>query len=270
MPTAAAHATADAVIDVRGVCTRFGDAVVHDGVDLSVHRGEVFALVGGSGSGKSTLLREIIALQQPAAGSIRVFGQEVVGLGDEHALPLRRRWGVMFERGALFSSLTVSENVGMVLAEHTALPLTLIREVAAVKIALTGLPPDAGAKYPSELSGGMRKRAALARALALDPELLFLDEPTAGLDPLSASGIDELVTSLSEGLNLTIMMVTHDLDLLWHTAHRVAVLGQGRIVGLGTMAGLSHSDDAVVRQYFHGPRGRAAHEQAREQAWKTR
>lgn len=264
------HASADPVIDVRGVCTRFGAAVVHDGVDLSVHRGEVFALVGGSGSGKSTLLREIIALQQPAAGSIRVFGQEVVGLGEEQALTLRRRWGVMFERGALFSSLTVAENVAMVLAEHTALPPSLIRELAAVKIALTGLPPDAGAKYPSELSGGMRKRAALARALALDPELLFLDEPTAGLDPLSASGIDELVTGLSQGLNLTIMMVTHDLDLLWHTAQRVAVLGQGRIVGLGTMAELSHSMDAVVRQYFHGPRGRAAHEQAREQAWKTR
>jgi phospholipid/cholesterol/gamma-HCH transport system ATP-binding protein len=269
IPGAAAPA-ADAVIDVRGVHTRFGQSVVHDGVDLAVRRGEVFALVGGSGSGKSTLLREIIALQQPSAGSIRVFGHEVAGLGDAQALPLRRRWGVMFERGALFSSLTVAENVGMVLAEHTALSPQLIREVAAVKIALTGLPADAGAKYPSELSGGMRKRAALARALALDPELLFLDEPTAGLDPLSASGIDELVTSLSEGLHLTIMMVTHDLDLLWHTAHRVAVLGRGRIVGLGTMAELATSSDDVVRQYFHGPRGRAAHQQAGEQAWKTR
>ena len=172
----------------------------------------------------------------------------------------------MFERGALFSSLTVAENVGMVLAEHTDLPPHLIREVAAVKIALTGLPADAGAKYPSELSGGMRKRAALARALALDPELLFLDEPTAGLDPLSASGIDELVRSLRDGLGLTIMMVTHDLDLLWRAADRVAVLGRNRIVGVGTMNELSHSDDAVVRQYFHGPRGRAA----LEQAWKTK
>jgi len=254
------------VIDVRGVHTRFGHAVVHDGVDLRVTAGEVFALVGGSGSGKSTLLREIIALQQPAAGSIRVFDQEVVGLDDQRALPLRRRWGVMFERGALFSALTVAENVGMVLAEHTDLPPHLIREVAAVKIALTGLPADAGAKYPSELSGGMRKRAALARALALDPELLFLDEPTAGLDPQSASGIDELVRSLRDALSLTIMMVTHDLDLLWAAADRVAVLGKGRIVGLGTMNELSRSDDAVVRQYFHGPRGRAA----LEQAWKTR
>ncbi|MFO1219939.1 MAG: ATP-binding cassette domain-containing protein [Burkholderiaceae bacterium] len=259
-------ADANAVIEVRGVHTRFGQAVVHDGVDLSVRPGEVFALVGGSGSGKSTLLREIIALQQPVAGSIRVFGQEVVGLADEQALALRRRWGVMFERGALFSALTVAENVTMVLEEHTDLPPALRREVAAVKIALSGLPGDAGAKYPSELSGGMRKRAALARALALDPELLFLDEPTAGLDPLSASGIDELVKSLSEGLRLTIMMVTHDLDLLWHAADRVAVLGQGRIVGLGTMTELSGSQHPVVRQYFHGPRGRAA----QEQAWKTR
>jgi len=266
MPTAANAPQAGAVIDVRSICTRFGDAVVHDNVALSVNAGEVFALVGGSGSGKSTLLREIIVLQRPVSGSIRVFGQEVIGLSDGQALPLRRRWGVMFERGALFSSLTVAENVGMVLAEHTDLPPHLIREVAAVKIALTGLPADAGAKYPSELSGGMRKRAALARALALDPELLFLDEPTAGLDPLSASGIDELVRSLREGLGLTIMVVTHDLDLLWRAADRVAVLGKGHIVGVGTMNELSDSDDPLVRQYFHGPRGRAA----LEQAWKIK
>ena len=255
-----------ASVDVRGVCTRFGAAVVHEDVSLAVAAGEIFALVGGSGSGKSTLLREIILLQAPVSGSIRVFGQEVVGLGDEEALPLRRRWGVMFERGALFSSLTVTENVGMVLREHTELGDRLIREVAAVKIALTGLPPDAGPKYPSELSGGMRKRASLARALALDPELLFLDEPTAGLDPLSASGIDELVRSLRETLGLTIMMVTHDLDLLWQAADRVAVLGKGHIVGVGAMNELSHSDDPLVRQYFHGPRGRAAW----QQAWKPR
>ena len=257
---------AAAVIDVRGIRTRFGAAVVHEDVSLTVNHGEIFALVGGSGSGKSTLLREIILLQQPASGSIRVFGEEVVGLSDDDALPLRRRWGVMFERGALFSSLTVAENVGMVLHEHTDLPERLVREIAAVKIALTGLPLDAGPKYPSELSGGMRKRASLARALALDPELLFLDEPTAGLDPLSASGIDELVCSLREGLGLTIMMVTHDLDLLWRAADRVAVLGKGRIVGIGSMTELSHSDDPLIRQYFHGPRGRAA----LEQAWKRK
>jgi phospholipid/cholesterol/gamma-HCH transport system ATP-binding protein len=254
----------DTVVEVRGVYTRFGKAVVHEDVNLSVRRGEIFALVGGSGSGKSTLLREIILLQPPVSGSIRVFGHEVLGLNDEEALPLRRRWGVMFERGALFSSLTVAENVGMVLQEHTQLGEAFIREIAAVKIALTGLPRDAGPKYPSELSGGMRKRASLARALALDPELLFLDEPTAGLDPLSASGIDELVRNLRDGLGLTIMMVTHDLDLLWRAADRVAVLGQGHIVGAGTMTELSRSDEPLIRQYFYGPRGRAA----REQAWK--
>jgi len=266
MSASAPAPAAAAIIEVSGVHTRFGDAVVHEDVSLSVRPGEIFALVGGSGSGKSTLLREIILLQPPVSGSIRVFGQEVVGLGDEEALPLRRRWGVMFERGALFSSLTVTENVGMVLHEHTGLGERLIREIAAVKIALTGLPPDAGPKYPSELSGGMRKRASLARALALDPELLFLDEPTAGLDPLSASGIDELVRSLRETLGLTIMMVTHDLDLLWQAADRVAVLGKGHIVGVGTMSELAQSDDPLVRQYFHGPRGRAAW----QQAWKPK
>jgi phospholipid/cholesterol/gamma-HCH transport system ATP-binding protein len=256
----------DAVIEVRDLNTRFGSAVVHENVSLSVRPGEIFALVGGSGTGKSTLLREVILLQPPVSGSIRVFGQEVIGLSDDEALPLRRRWGVMFERGALFSSLTVAENVGMVLHEHTRLGEELIRELAAVKIALTGLPADAGAKYPSELSGGMRKRASLARALALDPELLFLDEPTAGLDPLSATGIDELVRSLRDGLGLTIMMVTHDLDLLWRAADRVAVLGRNHIVGVGTMNELSQDDDPLVRQYFYGPRGRAA----REQAWKPK
>ncbi len=251
---------ASAVVDIRGLNTRFGRNVVHDNVSLSVRPGEIFALVGSSGCGKSTLLRTIIMLLQPVSGSIRVFDQEVLGLSDEEALPLRRRWGVMFERGALFSSLTVAENVGMVLREHTQLSAQLIEEVAAMKIALTGLPADAGAKYPSELSGGMRKRAALARAIALDPELLFLDEPTAGLDPLSASGIDELVRSLRDALGLTIMMVTHDLDLLWRAADRVAVLGEGNILGVGTMTELSRSDHPIIREYFYGPRGRAARE----------
>jgi phospholipid/cholesterol/gamma-HCH transport system ATP-binding protein len=210
------------------------------------------------------MLREVILLQPPASGSIRVFGREVVGMSDEQALPLRRRWGVVFERGALFSSLTVAENVGMVLHEHTRLSPRIIAEIAAVKIALTGLPADAGPKYPSELSGGMRKRAALARALALDPELLFLDEPTAGLDPISATGIDELVCSLRDALGLTIVMATHDLDLLWRVADRVAVLGSRHILGVGTMAELAQRTDPLIREYFYGPRGRAA----REQAWK--
>jgi phospholipid/cholesterol/gamma-HCH transport system ATP-binding protein len=255
-----------AVIEIERLNTRFGDAVVHEDVSLTVRRGEIFALVGASGCGKSTLLREIILLQAPVSGSIRVFGRDVIGLSDEDALPLRRRWGVMFERGALFSGLTVTENVGMVLTEHTPVSDRLAAEIAAVKIALTGLPPDAGPKYPSELSGGMRKRAALARALALDPELLFLDEPTAGLDPLSAVGIDELVRNLRDALGLTIMMVTHDLDLLWRAADRVGVLHEGRVLGVGTMEELSRSDHPLVREYFYGPRGRAA----REQAWKQR
>jgi phospholipid/cholesterol/gamma-HCH transport system ATP-binding protein len=255
-----------AVIHIRDLTSRFGTHVVHDNISLAVQPGEIFALVGSSGCGKSTLLRTILMLLQPVSGSIRVFGREVIGLDDEQALPLRRRWGVMFERGALFSSLTVLENVSMVLREHTRLSPRLIDEVAMLKIALTGLPADAAAKYPSELSGGMRKRAALARALALDPELLFLDEPTAGLDPLSASGIDELVRNLRDGLGLTIMMVTHDLDLLWRAADRVAVLGEGHILGVGTMTELSHFDHPIIREYFYGPRGRAA----REQAWKKK
>ena len=256
----------DAVIDIRNLHTRYGKAVVHEDASLSVRPGEIFSLVGASGCGKSTLLRAVIMLLQPVSGSIKVFGQEVIGLSDDEALPLRRRWGVMFERGALFSSLTVAENVGMVLHEHTNLSKSLIDEVVALKIALTGLPADAGAKYPNELSGGMRKRAALARAIALDPELLFLDEPTAGLDPLSASGIDELVKSLRDVLGLTIMMVTHDLDLLWRTADRVAVLDKGQILGIGSMTELSKMDHPLVREYFYGPRGRAA----REQAWKKK
>ena len=256
----------EAVVEVTNLCTRFGTTLVHDNVSLEVRRGEIFAIAGASGCGKSTLLREIILLERPASGSIRVFGREVLGLGDVEALPLRKRWGVMFERGALFSSLTVSENVGLPLREHTELGNALIDELAAIKIALAGLPPSAGAKYPNELSGGMRKRAALARAIVLDSELLFLDEPTAGLDPLSASGFDELVQHLKETLGLTIMMVTHDLDLLWRVADRVAVLGEGRVLGVGSMEELSQSDHPMVREYFYGPRGRAA----REQAWKRK
>ncbi|BCB25798.1 ABC transporter ATP-binding protein [Sulfurimicrobium lacus] len=256
----------DPIVEVSNIYTRFGAAVVHENVSLSVQRGEIFALAGGSGCGKSTLLREIIALQPPISGSIKVFGQEVLGLDDEAALPLRRRWGVMFERGALFSSLTVLENVALPLREHTDLERGLIDEIAALKIALTGLPSSAGAKFPNELSGGMRKRAALARALALEPELVFLDEPTAGLDPLSASGFDKLVKNLKESLGLTIMMVTHDLDLLWQVADRVAVLGENRVLGIGTMDELSQAEHPIIREYFYGTRGRAA----REQTWKQK
>ncbi len=251
---------------IRDVHTRFGEAVVHDGVSFAVRRGEVFALAGASGCGKSTLLREIIMLHRPDRGSIRVLGQEVTGLGGEAALGILRRVGVMFERGALFGALTVAENVSVPLREHTRLGTRLVEEVAALKIALAGLPADAGAKHPAELSGGMRKRAALARAIALDPELLFLDEPTAGLDPLSASGFDELVRHLKELLGLTVVVVSHDLDLLWGVADRVAFLVEGRVAGMGTMPELSHSENPLVWEYFSGPRGRAAG----GQAWKRK
>ncbi|MFA6062660.1 MAG: ATP-binding cassette domain-containing protein [Gallionella sp.] len=250
------------VIEIRNLCTRFGENVVHDNISLTVKRGEIFALVGGSGCGKSTLLRTILLLQRPASGSIRVFDEEVLDLNDEQAKPMRRRFGVMFERGALFGALTVAENVGMVLREHTQMSTQLIDEIARLKIALSGLPANAADKYPSELSGGMRKRAALARALALDPELLFLDEPTAGLDPLSAAGLDELVKRLRDALGLTIMLVTHDLDLLWNVADRVAVLGEGHILGIGTMTELSKMAHPVIRDYFYGPRGRTGKQQA--------
>ena len=249
------------IIEISNVYTRFGQAVVHDGVSFEVRRGEIFGLAGSSGCGKSTLLREIILLHTPQSGSIRVFGKDITSLDEKAALLLKKSWGVMFERGALFSSLTVSENVAVPMHEHTTMSDTLIDELVALKIALAGLPASAGSKYPAELSGGMRKRAALARAMALDPELLFLDEPTAGLDPLSATAFDELVLNLKKSLGLTIMMVTHDLDLLWKVADRVAVMGEGKVLGVGTMDELSESTHPIIREYFYGSRGRAAWKQ---------
>ena len=258
--------TVEAVIEISKVSTRFGDHVVHSGIDLEVRRSEIFALIGGSGSGKSTLLREMILLQRPDSGSIRVLGADVQALGDDEALALRRRWGVMFQHGGLFGSLTVTENIGLPLREHTGLEDGLIDEIAAWKLAMTGLEPDVGAQYPSELSGGMMKRASLARALALDPELLFLDEPTAGLDPDSAGGVDELVRKLRDLFGLTIVMITHDLDLLWQVADRVAVLAEGKVQGIGSMSELSRMDQPAIRQFFDGPRARAAQEQMKHLA----
>ena len=246
------------VIEVRKLATRFGDHVVHSDITLDVRRGEVFAVIGGSGSGKSTLLRELILLQRPSAGSIRVLGADLLGLDDDAALALRQRWGVMFQHGGLFGSLTVLENVGLPLREHTALGDVLIDQISAWKLALAGLQPTVFAQYPSELSGGMMKRASLARALALDPELLFLDEPTAGLDPASAGGVDELVRTLRALFGLTVVMITHDLDLLWQVADRVAVLADGRVQAIGSMAELAQVDQPAVRQFFDGARGRSA------------
>ena len=254
----------DSVIEISKVSTRFGDHVVLSELDLVVRRKEIFALIGGSGSGKSTLLREMILLQRPDSGSIRVLGTDLHELGNDQALALRQRWGVMFQHGGLFGSLTVKENVGLPLREHTELADALIDEIAASKLAMTGLTPEVGAQYPSELSGGMMKRASLARAMALDPELLFLDEPTAGLDPVSAEGVDELVRKLRDLFGLTIFMITHDLDLLWEVADRVAVLADGKVQGVGSMSELSRMDNPAIRQFFDRPRGRAAREQQQE------
>ena len=248
-------------IEMRQVATRFGDHVVHSGIDLEVRRGEIFALIGGSGSGKSTLLREMILLHKPDSGSIKVLGVDLNGLTDADALALRQRWGVMFQHGGLFASLTVKENVGLPLREHTALDDVLIDEIADWKLSMTGLKPEVGAQYPTELSGGMMKRASLARALALDPELLFLDEPTAGLDPESADGVDQLVRKLRDLFGLTIVIITHDLDLLWQVADRVAVLADGTVQGVGSMAELSKSENPAIRKFFDGPRGRTAQAQ---------
>ena len=247
------------VIEVSHVSTRFGTAVVHRDVSLTVVRGEVFAIAGGNGCGKSTLLREIIGLLAPTTGTIRLLGTDSRHLTQSNGSPLHRRFGVMFQHGALFSSMTLAENVAVPLREHTPLSAETIRDIVALKIALVGLPPDSAIKFPSELSGGMRRRAALARAIVMDPELLFLDEPTAGLDPMIAAGFDDLVLELKRLLGLTVVMVTHDLDSLWRIADRVAVLGEGQVLGLGTMDALARSDDPVIRSYFHGPRGRAAH-----------
>ena len=257
----AAVQTPEAVIEMRKVSTSFGDHVVHTDVNLDVRRAEIFALIGGSGSGKSTLLREMILLHKPQTGTVRVLGFDLDTLSDDEALSLRQRWGVMFQHGGLFGSLTVTENVGLPLREHTSLSDALIDEIASAKLAMVGLAPEVGDQYPSELSGGMLKRASLARALALDPDLLFLDEPTAGLDPVSAAGVDELVLRLRDLFGLTIVMITHDLDLLWQVADRVAVLAKGTVQGVGSMAELAKVDNPEIRQFFDGPRGRAANEQ---------
>jgi len=262
MPAAAAQG--EPVIEIRGLCTRFGDHVVHADLSLEVRRAEIFALVGGSGSGKSTLLREMILLHRPDSGSIRVLGTDLEAADAAAAQALRLRCGVMFQHGGLFASLDVLENVGLPLREHTRLGDALIDGIAGAKLALSGLPAQAAVQRPAELSGGMLKRASLARALALDPELLFLDEPTAGLDPASADGVDELVLNLRKLFGLTIVMITHDLDLLWQVADRVAVLADGRVQGVGSMIELAAMDLPAVRPYFEGPRARSAEAQSKQ------
>jgi phospholipid/cholesterol/gamma-HCH transport system ATP-binding protein len=250
----------DVVLRLRGVRTQFGDNVVHDRLDFDLFRGEIVGLVGGSGTGKSVLLRTIIGLNPARRGQIEMLGVDRLGVHGKAERALQARTGVQFQDGALFSSLSVAENIIVPIREHAGLDEEMMREIAALKIALVGLPPDTGEKRPSELSGGMRKRASLARALALDPELLFLDEPTAGLDPIGAAHYDELVKSLQRSLGLSILMVTHDLDSLNAVCDRIAVLLDKRVV-VGTMAELLEYDHPWVKEYFHGPRGRAARQE---------
>ena len=248
----------DAVIRVRGLVTGFGDQVVHDGLDLDVRRGEILGVVGGSGTGKSVLMRAIIGLQPPREGDITIFGEDARNLDAAAAKDLRRRWGVLFQEGALFSSLTVAENIEVPMREFLDLPDELMDELAGYKVTMVGLPPEAGPKFPSELSGGMKKRAGLARALSLDPQLLFLDEPTSGLDPISAAAFDELIKVLKETLGLTVFLITHDLDTLHAICDRVAVLADQKVLAVGTISELLSFEHPWVREYFTGPRGRAA------------
>jgi phospholipid/cholesterol/gamma-HCH transport system ATP-binding protein len=223
---------------------------VHDGVSFEVRRGEVLALIGGSGTGKSVLLKEIIGLQRPSAGRIELFGEQVCGASAGAMNALRRRFGVLFQDGALFSSLTVAENVAVPFRENTDLPIELIAPLVGLKIALVGLPPEAGAKSPAQLSGGMRKRAALARALALEPEILFLDEPTSGLDPVGAREFDRLVRLLADSLGLTVLVVTHDIDLLLSIADRAVALAHGKVIADGPVGAVREAPDPWLREYF--------------------
>jgi len=245
----------DLVIKIDKLCTKFGNHIVHADLDLEVRRGEILAIAGGSGSGKSVLLREMILLQKPSSGNIQLFGDNVATLSTQQAHVLRQRWGVMFQQGGLFSALSVRENIGLPLREHSQLDSELIDSIAEWKLSITGLPPETGLKQPDELSGGMLKRACLARAIALDPELLFLDEPTSGLDPGSAAGVNELILRTHEQYGQTIVIISHDLNLLWRVCDRVAVLGEGRVLASGSMDELSHNEHPTVQAYFADPRG---------------
>jgi len=249
----------DPIISVRGLKNSFGTQVVHEGLDLDVRRGEILGVVGGSGTGKSVLMRSIIGLQQPDEGEILVFGEPTIGRDEEEAKDIRRRWGILFQGAALFSTLTVAENIQVPIREYyPKFDQQLLDEIASYKIVMSGLPAEAAPKYPSELSGGMKKRAGIARALALDPELLFLDEPTAGLDPIGAAAFDQLIRELQTALGLTVFVITHDLDTLYAICDRVAVLADRRVVAVGTIPELLALDHEWIQEYFRGPRGRAA------------
>ena len=248
----------ETVLEVQDIVTRFGADVVHDGIGFAVTRGEVVALIGGSGTGKSVLLKEMIGLLRPTAGRVRLLGTDVWGSTEEEIDALRRRFGMLFQDGALFSSLSVAENIAVPLREHTDLPDALIAPLVGFKLSLVGLAPDTGRKTPAELSGGMRKRVALARALALEPEILFLDEPTSGLDPIGARAFDSLVRALSDSLGLTVFMVTHDLDTLLSIIDRTIALSKGKVIADGPVAEVMRSDHPWIREYFSA---RAPHEE---------
>lgn len=248
----------ETLVEVRGLRSQFGTQVVHENLDLDVYRGEILGVVGGSGTGKSVLLRTILGLRRPDAGSVKLFGENLHDLPEGQRVAIESRCGVLFQNGALFSSLTVSENVRVPLLEHTRLSLHDALRVSALKIALADLSPEVRHKYPSELSGGMKKRAALARALALDPDIVFLDEPTSGLDPIAAASFDTLIRTLRDALGLTVFMITHDLDSLHAICDRVAVLAHKRVIVADSLDKVERFDDPWIREYFQGPRGRAA------------
>ncbi|HSM53951.1 MAG TPA: ATP-binding cassette domain-containing protein [Erythrobacter sp.] len=253
------HFKGDHPIVVEGLKTQFGTHVVHEDLSLTVNRGEIIGVVGGSGTGKSVLMRAIIGLQAVAAGNIEVLGRNITGADPDAYMGVRSRWGVLFQGGALFSTLTVGENVETPLKQfYPDIEDSLRRDIARYKVLLSGLREDAVSKFPSELSGGMRKRAGLARALALDPELLFLDEPTAGLDPIGAAKFDRLTKELQETLGLTVFLITHDLDTLYEICDRVAVIADKRVIAVGTIPELLKTDHPWIDEYFNGPRGRAA------------
>ncbi|HMJ93386.1 MAG TPA: ABC transporter ATP-binding protein [Allosphingosinicella sp.] len=261
------EAERETVIRVRGLRNTFGEQVVHEDLNLEVRRGEILGVVGGSGTGKSVLMRSIIGLQTPDAGEIEVLGESMLDRDEAELQGIRKRWGILFQGAALFSTLTVAENVEVPLREfYPRLSEKLLDEIAAYKIVMSGLSPDAAPKYPAELSGGMRKRAGIARALALDPELLFLDEPTAGLDPIGASAFDQLIAELRDRLDLTVLLITHDLDTLHAICDRVAVLADRRVIAVGTIPELLALDHEWIQEYFRGPRGRAAEEAVEAEA----
>jgi len=253
------------VISVKGLRNCFGEQLIHEDLDLEVRRGEILGVVGGSGTGKSVLMRSIIGLQRPDEGEVKVFDVPMLTAGEAAQQGVRKRWGILFQGAALFSTLTLAENVQVPLREfYPRLSEKLLDEIASYKIVMVGLPPDAGPKFPAELSGGMKKRAGIARALALDPELLFLDEPTAGLDPIGAAAFDQLTVDLRDRLGLTVFLITHDLDTLYTICDRVAVLADRKVIAVGTIPELLALDHEWIQEYFRGPRGRAAEEAVEE------